>query len=320
MKILNKKLVLVFSLALFCSFGYGSPALAAPIAVKNETSLVSASDDKKLHEATVNLYCRVKVGNKEVSTTGSGVIIDPRGVILTNAHVAQYFLLNGEDSKLKTECTVRTGSPAKEKYKAKVLYISSKWLETNAAKSVKQTTKSTGEHDFALLYITEAKQGKLSAEFPTLPLNISLGVKKGDEATIIGYPTGNLKYKEIKNKLKVQTGTTTITSLQTFKGNTVDLMTLSRSKLASSGISGGPVVSGNNVTGIIATRSTSKSKDGASLRAITLSYINRAIMTETGLPLIALYATDLATLAAKTKAGISAKTLSAIERPLRTTR
>lgn len=311
----------LLGIAIINIVGYPSLAVAAPISIKNETSsTITVTDEQKLLEATVNLYCRVKVGNKEVSTTGSGVIIDPRGIILTNAHVAQYFLLNGEDSKLETECNVRTGSPAKEKYKAKVLYISSKWLQVNAEKSVKDSAKSTGEHDFALLYITEATRGKLPTTFPTAALGVTTAIKKGDQVMVAGYPTGNLKYKEVKNKLKVQTASTTITGLQTFNTNTVDLMNLSRSKLASSGVSGGPVMSSNSVAGIVTTMSTSKSKDGASLRAITLAYINRAVMAETGLSLMTLYGGDLATLAAKTRASISAKTLSAIERPLRTLR
>lgn len=321
MKHLKVNLALAFGITALTLAGYPGLAAAAPISIKNETSsMVTVGDEKKLLEATVNLYCRVKVGNKEVSTTGSGVIIDPRGIILTNAHVAQYFLLNGEDSKLETDCSVRTGSPAKEKYKAEVLYISSKWLQVNAEKSVKETAKSTGEHDFALLYITEANKGKLPTAFPTMPLGIATNIKKGEEVTAAGYPTGKLKYKEVKNKLKVQIASTTVTGLQTFTTNTVDLMTLSRSKLASSGVSGGPVMSSNSVAGIVTTMSSSKSKEGASLRAITLSYINRAVMAETGLSLTTLYSGDLAALGAKTRASIGSKTLSAIERPLRTLR
>lgn len=311
----------VFVTVLFATL-YPVAALAKTVSIKNETVLTAnvVDDEKKLLEATVNLYCRVKVGNKEVSTTGSGILIDPRGIILTNAHVAQYFLLNGEDSKLKAECSVRIGSPAKEKYLAEVLYISNEWLQVNAEKSVKESAKSTGEHDFALLYITKAKRGKLPTTFPTMPLGIATSIKKGEVVTATGYPTGNLKYKEVKNKLKVQIASTTITGLQTFNTNTVDLITLSRSKLASTGVSGGPVMSSNSVTGIVTTMSSSKSKEGASLRAITLSYINRAVTAETGLPIAALYSGDLATLTAKTRASISSKTLSAIERPLRTLR
>lgn len=297
-----------------------SLTLAAPVSIQNETSKLVTFNEDKLLDATVNLYCRVKVGNKEVSTTGTGVIIDSRGIILTNAHVAQYFLLNGEDTKLKTECSVRVGSPAKEKYQAEVLYISKEWLKDNAKKSVKSLSKGTGENDFALLRIKAAKNGKLPAQFSAMSWNSAAQVKKGDAVTVAGYPTGSLKYKEVKNKLEVRTASTTVTGLQTFAANTIDLMTLSRSILASSGVSGGPVVSSTGLAGIVVTRSTSKSKEGASLRAIIMGYIDRAITKETGFPLNFIYTTDLAQLAAKTKADISKDTLSAIERPLRTLR
>ncbi len=289
-------------------------ASAAPISVKKETV---TQEDKKLTDATVNLYCRIKVGNKEMSTTGTGVIIDPRGVILTNAHVAQYFLLNGENSKLNANCSVRTGSPAKEMYAARVLYISSKWLETATQKTAKEISKGTGENDFALLYISEAKAGKLPPLFPFVPLGIVTPVKKGDEVSVIGYPAGDLKFKEIRNKLKVEVATTTVTNLQSFKANTTDLISLSRTKLASSGVSGAPVVLSNTVAGIVSTRSTSKKSEGASLRAISVPYINRAVMNEVNLSLFAIYGGNLTARADATAASISEKTFSAIEKPLR---
>ncbi len=313
---------LALALLVLSTASYPGLAAAAPISIKNDTSktLVASAEDWLL-EATVNLYCRVKVGNKEVSVTGTGVVIDARGVILTNAHVAQYFLLNGKDSKLSANCTVRAGSPAKDRYVAEVLYISKEWLSQNTEKSVKASAKGTGEHDYALLYVTKAKKGNLPAQFPIVPLGLATLVNKGGEVTVGGYPAGSLKYKDVRNKLKLLTATTTITSLQTFEAQTTDLITLSRSKVASYGVSGGPVTSSGQVIGIVATMSTSKGTDeGASLRAITLSYINRAVMDETGLSLTALYSGDLTTRAALTRASITADTLAAIERPLRTSR
>lgn len=302
---------------------YPESAVAASASIKYDTSkTLVASEEERLSEATVNLYCRVKVGNKEVSSTGTGVLIDARGVILTNAHVAQYFLLNGKDSKLSANCTVRTGSPAKEKYVAEVLYISKEWLSLNTEKSLKDSVKGTGEYDYALLYITGAKKGKLPDQFASLPLSMYSAIKKGDEVRVGGYPAGGLKYKEIRNKLKAVTATTTLTGVQTFGSDTTDLVTLSRSKIASYGVSGGPVTSpSDSLIGIVATMSTSKATDeGASLRAITIPYVNRAVMQETGLLLTSLYIGDLTTRASSTRSYVTAEMLSAIERRLRTTR
>lgn len=294
--------------------------LAAKVKDKSVVFTAPSSDEKELLEATVNLYCSVKVGNKQISSTGTGVIIDSRGVILTNAHVAQYFLLNGELSKLKADCSVRTGSPAKEKYTAEVLYISQEWLRTNTEKKTKDSGKSTGENDFALLYITEAKSGVLPPKFPALPLGNATTINKGDAVTIVGYPSGNLKYKEIRNKLKVVSETTTIAGLQSFQADTTDIIGLSRTQFASSGVSGGPVIMSKAVIGVIATKSSSKNVDGSSLRALTISYINRALIKEVGLPLAAIYMGDLSTRAQVTRTSLSAKVISAIEKPLRTLR
>ncbi len=301
---------------------YPAEVSASSISIQNQTPLIGnvVNDEKKLLEATVNLYCQIKVGGKNISMTGTGVLIDARGIILTNAHVAQYFLLNGEDSKLDADCSVRIGSPAKEKYSALVLYISKDWLATKAKKSTKESTKSTGEDDFALLYITKAKNNKLPTQFPYAPLSTANQIKKGNEVTVAGYPSGDLKYKEIRNKLTAKTATTTITNLQSFQSNTADLISLSRTKFASAGISGGPVMLSNTVVGIVVTRSTSKSKEGASLRALSTSYIDREITNETGLTLVTLYAGDLSVRAEETRASISTATLSAIEKSLRVLR
>ena len=59
--------------------------------------------------ALVNILCTSRGSVRPIS--GSGVIIDSRGVILTNAHVAQYVLL-AENPAINLSCVIRTGSPA----------------------------------------------------------------------------------------------------------------------------------------------------------------------------------------------------------------
>lgn len=321
MRCLRVLVVFLFGIVLAVSW-FPATTSAASLSIKNETVLTDSvvSEEKKLFEATVNLYCRIKVGNKEVSSTGSGVMIDSRGVILTNAHVAQYFLLNGEDSKLTADCSVRTGSPAKEKYEAEVLYISKNWLDANIDKPVKELSRGTGESDFALLYITSAKRGKLPAQFEALTPGVAVQLERDKEVLVAGYPAGDLNFKGVRNKLKVLSATTTITGLQTFQSGTADLISLSPSKIASSGVSGGPVVMSGVVTGIVATMGTSKKKEGASLRAITLPYINRVIQSETGLSLTSLYNLDLAGRAEQTQADISTEIFSFIEKQIRVSR
>jgi len=314
-----------FSLALavmvLAVFVFSTPHASAAYSrtSKLNTPAVTPSEQKIL-DATVNLYCRIEVGNKKFSTTGSGVIIDPRGVILTNAHVAQYLLLNGKDSRLSAECAVRTGSPAREAYTADVLYVSTNWLTATTLKSAKTNTKGTGRYDFALLYITGATKGSLPAQFPSVPVQTSALLEEGDEVLIAGYPAGKLSFKDIRSKLVSATASSTIASVRGFETGTLDYIALSPSKLATTGVSGGPVLQNDSVIGLSTAMSSGSKKKEASLRAITVPYVNRLILSETGMPLPLLIAGDLSLRAALTKGSISADALKAIEKPLRNVR
>ena len=59
----------------------------------------SGSDiNTKTRGALVNILC-ISNTSKVRSVTGSGVVVDPRGVILTNSHIGQYFLLKDYPSQ-----------------------------------------------------------------------------------------------------------------------------------------------------------------------------------------------------------------------------
>ena len=61
-----------------------------PIADARPASLAPEILNEKSRSALVNILCEATAPLR--STSGSGVIIDSRGVILTNAHIAQLFL------------------------------------------------------------------------------------------------------------------------------------------------------------------------------------------------------------------------------------
>src|SRR6202021_1964720 len=71
----------------------------------------------------VNIVC-VSADPSIPSISGSGVIIDSRGIILTAAHVAQFFLLQDYLGPNTVTCLVRDGSPARRAYIAEPVYIS----------------------------------------------------------------------------------------------------------------------------------------------------------------------------------------------------
>lgn len=240
-----------------------------------------------VEDATVNLYCRIKASGRTYSTTGSGVFVHESGIILTNAHVAQYFLFSTSTKSTKAECKVRTGSPAKDKYTASLLYLSPAWAQATVDETTKkQPRKGTGESDFALLKVIGATKGKLPAKFPAISIVQIPALAEGQKVTIAGYPAEDLSFKEMQRKLKYATASSSITAIQAFARPNQDLLTLAATPLSASGVSGGPVARDSGVLiGIAVTLAEKTSKDRRSLRAITLSYIDRALKSETGFPL-----------------------------------
>ena len=134
-----------------------------PVASAQITPLVSATPviseadlNTEARAPLVNIFCTTKEGSVLNSITGSGVMIDRRGIILTNAHIAQFFLLEDYKREGYMNCLIRMGAPAKPAFKAEPIYISLPWIEKNAHTLVEENPKGTGEDDFALLRITES--------------------------------------------------------------------------------------------------------------------------------------------------------------------
>lgn len=277
---------------------------------KAETAMTAPDP---VRDATVNIYCRVKSGNKTLSSTGSGVFVGDRGIILTNAHVAQYLLLAESGKKISGGCTVRTGSPAKDAYTASLLYLPSAWIEENTAQLSKKVPTGTGIYDFALISVTGAKKGTLPTSFPDIPVDVVRTVSEDEDVTVAGYPADKLDFDEVKRKLLQITASSTVTNVQTFETGTADLITLAPSAAGGSGSSGGPIVSTTGkVVGITVAKSSSK--ENPSLRAITLPYIDRTLTTMTGYSLSSLLLNDFAVSSSTSNALTSPELMKTIEK------
>lgn len=239
-------------------------------------------------EALVNIYCTYKTDKYIKTTTGTGFFIDTDGVILTNAHVAQFLLLEGIAGD--AECIIRTGNPAEAAYNAELLYISPSWVLEHAKLINDISPKGTGERDYALLYVTKGVGGKpMPKNFPALPFNtepIKIGAV-GTEVFATGYPAESMLTKGASSSLIPKQASTTIAELMTFSSNLVDIFTIRGTAIGEHGSSGGPVVDKNGkVVGIISTKGDDKTFGKGSLRAVSLSYINRTIQEETTYSLI----------------------------------
>jgi len=288
---MNTRIIAIALLAAFAFSLSGTPALAAT--KKSAKATVAAPDP--VQEATVNLYCRLRVGKVIYATSGTGVFISESGIILTNAHVAQDFLLAGADKRIDGWCSVRTGSPADETYTASVLYLPSAWIQANAAELAKGKPRGTGENDFALLYVTGAEKKKaLPAKFPSVPLSL-LSSTEGAEVRVLGYPTAKLTFSQVRNKLPVVTASTTVTAVRSYDGRTPDALTLAPSKAGGYGTSGGPVIENGKLIAIVTSKGSAE--NDSTLRAISLQYIDQGIRAQTGLSLNTLVASKPALLA-----------------------
>ncbi len=240
-----------------------------------------------LREALVNIICYAPAGGVLRSLSGSGVIIDPKGIILTNAHIAQNFLLADRG----VSCSIRAGSPAVKRYEAALIFISSAWLNANASVLTQSAPSGTGEYDFALLAITKsATVTPLPAQFPFLPL-AETPSPPGTPVVIGSYGAQFLESSQIQSSLFPTVVFGSVKNVFTFGKNTIDVLALGGSAAAQQGSSGGGIADARGMlVGTITTSTIEGATDTRSLDAITASYIRAQYANETGSALDALLA------------------------------
>ena len=237
--------------------------------------------------ALVNIFCVQVGGALNASISGSGVIIDPRGVILTNAHVAQYILLS-DITGLNMSCAIRTGSPARESWKAHVFYMPQAWVDVHAKEILEQKPLGTGENDYALLVIDGSAGSPLPMQFPFMHFETREAVAFTDDAVLVAaYPAGFLGGFEAARDLASISTVTTIKDLYTFSdASNIDVFSLGGIILAQGGSSGGAVVNQwDRLVGLIVTASSGETTSARDLRALSLAYIERSLRATIGVGL-----------------------------------
>jgi len=244
--------------------------------------------------ALVNILCEPQGESSLDPISGSGVIIDPRGIILTNAHVAQYVFLS-EIPQINLQCIIRTGSPAQAEWGAAVLYIPPVWVNEHVNEILESHPTGTGEHDYALLYITNSvTSAQLPPQFPYLPIDTRPGIGfPGDQVLVASYPAEFVGGIAAEYDLYADSSITTIKQLLTFGTSSPDAISLGGIIEAQSGSSGGAVVNAwGRLVGIVTTTSSGTTTADRDLRAIALSYINADLRTQSGSSISDLLAGD----------------------------
>lgn len=243
--------------------------------------------NKSTRESLVNILCTTESSGSFSPISGSGIIINEKGVILTNAHIAQYFLLRDYIKKDFVTCSIRMGSPSYPLYKAEPLYISEEWIINNYQNITQQNYSENGESDYAFLLITETtnNENELPNKFPRVDYDVEENtLEVGSNVLLGGYPAGFLGGITIQKDLNIATTIGQIKKLYTFSERTLDFISLGGSVLAQKGSSGGAVMNNQNkLIGLIVTTTDSKLTQERDLGAITLAHINRNLQKEIGL-------------------------------------
>lgn len=244
-----------------------------------------------LRSALVNIICYAPAGGRLRSISGSGVIIDPKGLILTNAHIAQHFLLADQG----VSCVVRGGSPATDEYRAAPVFISPAWIHANASLITNPAPSGTGEYDFALIGITRsATAAPLPSAFPFIPLATDPPLA-GTPVVIASFGAQFLSTSLVQSGLFPTVVFGSVKKVLTFSKHTIDVLALGGSVAAQEGSSGGGVANASGaLVGTIMTSTVEGATAERELNALSASYIRADYASETGMPLDFLLAKPVA--------------------------
>lgn len=243
--------------------------------------------DKSTH--IVNIFCTQKIGKLRKTVTGSGILINQNGTVLTNAHVAEFPFLSEKDSSVS--CIARYGDPATGALSIKTVFISPSWIVQYGPYSSTENPLQTGKGDFAILAINmdEMPKPEINSLTP-LPLkpentpnsllgdNSLLTLAAGQPIYSLSYPANVLGEKGVNANLPIVKENLSIARTYSLGVTDLDVIETSPSFAGQKGSSGGAIVdSYGRLLGMITTTVNSSVSGKANIRAITVEHINKTL-------------------------------------------
>jgi hypothetical protein len=236
-----------------------------------ETVFETEQKEFSVKDVVVNITCLEKTNSYTRLSTGSGVVITPSGLVLTNAHVAYPFLKSSQFGDPTYSCSIRRENIPNFGYNAHLVYYPTDWLRDNIEIIKDPAPVGTGENDYALLQITT---GIGPTQISTSDLKTNLPI------TVAGYPGINSGVFEVDTKPGLKIAQTTIADFFTFNTRSYDVLQTGVNEVAKRGSSGGGIFNQNNLYGIVVT--TNSNGQGSYINALTIPYIKKDFEEDTG--------------------------------------
>lgn len=215
----------------------------------------------KALERVVNFFCQQ--GNQV--RVASGILISPKGHILTNAHVTQDFDNN-------FECLIRQGSPARNLGYAKIVFYPQAF-----EKATSKTQEA--ENDAAIWLLTRPPgENPLPQTFPFYDIDTNYLPALNQPLVTFSYAAELLGYETVLKSLNLLFAETIVTEFDK------DIIISATGLSSQVGSSGGALVDvyANKFAGLIFAVSKEEQINQRKLLSLTPASIERIFQTETG--------------------------------------